>query len=72
MADHDAAYVATLTSQLCARHTKLIATAENDLALLRSRLAVVTTFIHDPAHEHTARAALAQALGLPEPAPEKR
>lgn len=65
MADSD--YVDTLAGQLCTRHTSLLATAENDLAVLRARLALVTTWIHNPAYDTTARAALAHALGLPEP-----
>ena len=64
---HDPAYVASLATELRQRRPDLLANAENDLALLRSRLALVTTFIHDPTHDHTARAALAQALGLPAP-----
>ena len=67
MADHDTAYVAALTSQLRTRHTALLATAENDLALLRGRIALVTAWIHNPDYDHTARTALAQALGLPGP-----
>lgn len=63
----DPAYVDTLTDELCARHTALLATNENDLALLRGRLALVTTWIHDPRHNHAARTALAEALGLPAP-----
>ena len=65
MADTDQAYVDTLASQLCARHTALLATAENDLAVLRGRIAVA--FIHDPAYDRDARTALAKALDLPEP-----
>ncbi|MEU1133546.1 hypothetical protein ABZ383_27440 [Streptomyces sp. NPDC005900] len=67
MADHDTAYTAELAHQLCTRHTALITTAENDLALLRARLALVTTHIHDTNLNLTARQTLAQALGLPEP-----
>ncbi|MEV8248142.1 hypothetical protein AB0R01_30870 [Streptomyces rochei] len=65
MADQDD--VDTLAGQLCNRHTALLATVENDLAILRGRIAIVATFIHNPAYDHTARRALAQALGLPEP-----
>jgi hypothetical protein len=66
MAD-DQAYVATLTDQLCTRHASLIATAENDLAVLRSQIALTVAWIHDPAYDRDARIALAQRLGLPEP-----
>jgi hypothetical protein len=72
MADHDPAYVAGLATQLGDRHPSLLATAEQDLAVLRGRLALTVAFIHDPTHDHTARRALAQALGLPEPSPEPR
>ena len=72
MAEHTPGYVAALAGQLTERHPDLIA-AENDLALLRGRIAIVTTFIHDPAYDTTARRALAQALQLPAPAaPEWR
>lgn len=64
-------YAANLAAQLTERHPSLLATAENDLAVLRGRLAIVTAFIHNPAHDNTARRALAQALNLPEPTPEK-
>ncbi|GHB15403.1 hypothetical protein GCM10010330_81000 [Streptomyces tendae] len=67
MADQDTGYVQVLAGELCTRHTALITTAENDLALLRGRIAIVATFIHNPAYDDTARRALAQALGLPEP-----
>lgn len=63
-------YVRALAGQLCTRHTSLLATAENDLAVLRGRIAIVTAFIHDPTYDDTARRALAQALGLPQPTPE--
>ncbi|MFB9558658.1 hypothetical protein ACFFTP_31320, partial [Streptomyces roseoviridis] len=66
----DPAYVDALADQLSTRHTALLATAEDDLALLRGRLAIVTTWIHDPRHDHAARTALAEALGLPTPRPE--
>lgn len=67
MADHDPAYIDELAGQLCTRHTALIATAENDLALLRGRIALVAAFIHNPTHDHTTRQALAETLGLPHP-----
>ncbi|MGW7630514.1 hypothetical protein ACWGKO_16490 [Streptomyces griseoincarnatus] len=63
----DPGYEEGLAHELCTRHTALITTAENDLALLRGRIAIVATFIHNPDYDDTARRALAQALGLPEP-----
>ncbi|MFD3336101.1 hypothetical protein ACFWV1_26155 [Streptomyces sp. NPDC058700] len=53
----------------CTRHTTLLTTAENDLAVYRARLALVATWIHNPAYDTTAREALALALGLPAPRP---
>lgn len=70
MAETTLGYEAALANELVCRHPALIC-AENDLALLRARLALVTGHIHNPAYDHTARQALAQALGLPEPTPEK-
>ena len=63
----DSGYEDTLTDELCTRHTGLLATAEDDLAILRARLALVAAWIHNPAYDPSARAALARALGLPEP-----
>ncbi|WP_329126191.1 hypothetical protein [Streptomyces sp. NBC_01353] len=65
-------YVQALADELCATHAPLLASAENDLALLRARLAIVTTWIHNPAYDETARAALARNLGLPAPATNQR
>jgi hypothetical protein len=64
-------YVADLAIQLGQRHPSLLATAENDLAILRGRLAIVTAFIHNTDYDDTARRALAQALQLPEPTPKE-
>jgi hypothetical protein len=64
MPDQD--YETALACQLITRHPDLIS-AENDLALLRARLAIVATWIHNQAYDDIARRALAQALGLPEP-----
>ena len=69
--DHDQAYVATLADQLCCRHAPLLATAENDLGVLRARIAIVAAWIHNDAFDDTARRHLALSLGLPEPTPEK-
>lgn len=65
MPDHD--YVAGLAAQLQQRHPDLLARAGNDLAILRARLAIVARWINNPAYDDTARRALAQALGLPQP-----
>lgn len=70
MREADQGYVTALATELQCRHPALI-TAEDDLALLRARLAIVTTWIHNQAYDDTARRALAQALGLREPTPEK-
>lgn len=70
MFDTDQAYVDTLVGQICCRHASLLATAENDLAVLRSRIALAVAYIHDPAVDRDARISLAQRLGLPEPRPE--
>ena len=55
------AYEATLAGQLATRHPDLLS-AENDLALLRGRLAIVTTWIHNPTYDDTARRALGDQL----------
>lgn len=65
----DAAYVDQLAGELAKRHPDLLS-AEQDLAILRGRLAIVTRFIHNPIHDRAAREALARDLQLP--APEKR
>lgn len=70
MPDTDQGYTDTLAGQLCTRHTALLATAENDLAILRARIALTVAFIHDPTHDRDARTALARTLGLPEPGPQ--
>ncbi|MFF8910574.1 hypothetical protein [Streptomyces olivaceoviridis] len=70
MADHDQGYIEALADQLCCRHAPLLATAENDLAILRSRIALTVAYIHDPAVNRDARINLAQRLGLPKPSPE--
>jgi hypothetical protein len=63
----DPAYEATLVAQLCCHHAPLLATAEDDNAVLRARVALAVAWIHDPAYDRDARIALAQALGLPQP-----
>ncbi|MFJ3699572.1 hypothetical protein ACIPW9_36525 [Streptomyces sp. NPDC090052] len=60
------AYIDRLATELGDR-PNLLRLAEDDLALLRGRLALVTAWIHNPAYDDTARRALAQALNLPEP-----
>lgn len=62
------AYVEQLAAELQQRHPDLLA-AEQDLAILRGRLAIVATFINNPAYDDTARRALAQDLNLPAPEP---
>lgn len=66
MGEQPTAYADTLATELVCRHPALL-TAENDLAILRARIALVAAFIHNPAYDHTARTALATALGLPGP-----
>ncbi|WP_314416178.1 hypothetical protein [Streptomyces sp. DSM 40484] len=46
----------------------LLRIAEDELQKLRGQLAATAAFIHDPAHDLSARHALARALGLPQPA----
>lgn len=71
MADTNTTYVRDLAEQLRERYPDLLA-AEKDLALLRARLAIVATWLHNPTHCADARRALAQDLNLPEPAPLQR
>jgi hypothetical protein len=67
MRDTDQAYEDTLVSQLGCRHASLLATAENDLAVLRARIALAVAYIHDPTIDRDARLILAQRLELPGP-----
>ncbi|WP_158102527.1 hypothetical protein [Streptomyces africanus] len=46
---------------------ELLRRAEDELQKLRRMVANTVAFIHDQAYDETARRALAQALGLPEP-----
>ena len=62
----DAAYVDRLAGELVQRHPDLLS-AEQDLAILHGRLAIVTRFIHNPIHDRAAREALARDLQLPAP-----
>ena len=48
---------------------ELLRIAEDELQRLRGQLAAVAAFIHDPAHDLSARHALARRLQLPHPAP---
>ena len=66
----DPGYVKGLADQLYQRYPDLL-TAEKDLALLRARLAIVATWIHEDAWDDTARRTLAQRLEIPEPAHQK-
>lgn len=70
MTDHAQAYVDTLAGQLQTRHPDLLNRAENDLAIYRARLALVSRWINNPANDRDACRSLAQALGLPGPAGE--
>jgi hypothetical protein len=49
--------------------TRDLRRAEDELGELRSRISQVAAFINDGAYDLTARHALAQRLGLPEPNP---
>ena len=46
---------------------RLLTKAEDELKILRQRIAQAAAFIRDPAFDRDARIALAQRLGLPEP-----
>ncbi|MGX1840542.1 hypothetical protein [Streptomyces diastaticus] len=50
------------------QHAAALHAAENDLATHRQRHATLTTWLHNPTHDLTARTALAQLLDLPTPA----
>ena len=63
------AYEAQLVRQLRSERPDLLRAAEDELQRLRGLLATVARHINNPAYDHTARTALAKALGLPEPAP---
>ncbi|MFF9787106.1 hypothetical protein [Streptomyces nigrescens] len=56
---------------MSAQHSDLRA-AEDELQHLRTRLAAVAQWIHNPAYDRDARTALAQAAGLPGPTKEGR
>ncbi|MCX5000930.1 hypothetical protein [Streptomyces longwoodensis] len=66
----DQSYEDKLVGQLQTRRPDALDAAEDDLALLRGRLALTVAFIHNPAYDHTARTALARDLALPEPRQE--
>lgn len=63
----DQTYVDQLATELCTRHTALVATLETDLAGHRQRLATVVRFLHNEAIAHDIRLNLARELRLPEP-----
>lgn len=48
-------------------HLADLKTAEDELAILRRRIATVATWIHNQAYDRSAREALARDLRLPEP-----
>jgi hypothetical protein len=49
----------------------LLKNAENELQKLRRLIADFVAVIHNPAYDYDTRRAIALALGLPEPSPEK-
>ncbi|MFE1451933.1 hypothetical protein [Streptomyces olivaceoviridis] len=51
--------------------TDPLRTAENELQKLRLLVADFVGVIHDPAYDYDTRRAIAQRLGLPEPATPK-
>lgn len=61
------AYETALAAQLATRRPSALDAAEDDLALLRARFAIVTTFIHNPAIALDIRESLARDLGIPGP-----
>lgn len=63
------AYEALLVGQLRSERPDLLRAAEDELQRLRGVLSTVARFINNPDYDHTARTALAQALGLPAPGP---
>ena len=66
MAEHTPGYAATLAHQLARRPDALDA-AEDDLAILRGRIAIVTRFLHNPNIPLDIRRTLARDLQLPTP-----
>ena len=50
----------------------LLRIAEDELQQLRGHMAANAAFNHDPAHDLSARSALAQLLTLPQPTPTAR
>lgn len=65
------AYVDQLATELSGRRPDVLRAAEDELQRLRSLLGTVARFINNPQHDYNARVALAQALNLPTPNPEK-
>ncbi|MEU5322929.1 hypothetical protein AB0G67_40195 [Streptomyces sp. NPDC021056] len=66
MSEHTT-YVDELATQLRTERPDVLRAAEDELQRLRRLFGAVTRYIHNPAHDHTARAALARDLGLPAP-----
>jgi hypothetical protein len=66
MPEHTPGYAATLVGQLARRPDALDA-AEDDLAVLRGRIAIVTRFLHNPTIALDIRQGLARDLHLPTP-----
>lgn len=67
MADADPTYVATLAGQLCKQHAAIVDSLEDDLAEHRTRMQVITRFIHNEAIALDVRLNLAHDLRLPGP-----
>jgi hypothetical protein len=61
------AYEDELVGQLRTRRPDVLRAAEDELQRLRHVLGTVARFVNNPAYDHTARAALARDLQLPEP-----
>lgn len=68
----DTTYIAQLASELRKERPDVLRAAEDELQRLRRLFGAVTAYIHNPTHDHAARAALARDLGLPAPTREKR
>jgi hypothetical protein len=61
------AYVDQLATELRQHRPDMLRAAEDELQRLRSLLATVVAFIHNPAHDAAARSTLADLLGLHAP-----
>lgn len=68
MPEPTTAYAERLVAELRITRPDVVRAAEDELQRLRLVLGTVARFINNPAYDHAARAGLAQALNLPEPA----